>query len=946
MKNHSTRIATALASVVLLASCNGAFQLPSLGELSISLGEPASRSLGARVPDYVTVVDITVSAPDMEPIPVSLTDGQIEISIPVPAGENRTVSATARTSAGVEVYSGSTEVTVEAGRTTAVLLTMERLFSSNFQFHGFDVAANGGLVSAAPTGVIDYPAVVGSEVAATPTANGFDASVFWFADVTSLGPTLTVGEGATVSPSDGSDFSSDVVYTVTTPDGKTADYTVRVVKSGDMTALLTAISAAETAIQNAVFNDPPALNEHPSAAQTEYETAVADARAVAADATADQAAVDAAVAALDAARLVFEGRQVVPQTAEVEIDFTDPALPQLVFNTGTSAVRTFDTLQIAATTGGVPLDDTSTGIDPSSISWTVNLTPTGDANTAQIQLDPTELQALGIGTHFLTVEYLDTSSVAQSSIFPFAIVDRMLSDADAVTADAAAIQIEYAGFDDASQITSPVGLPFIGPNGSYVAWDASGHPSISDTGDITPPSPSSGGSVGDLVATVSRGAESATATFAGLRVTYQPLATLYDPTYEQSQITGASVDMTDSYMVVGVPQDSDAAIGAGKVVIFEWDPVARTWTNPFEILGSSENGFFGWSVAIDGDFVAIGAWQDKPGSINTGAVHVYQRTGPGNNWTTDPTYGTLDPAALSVSPGFGSADKFGYSVDISLPYIAVGAVQYGPNHELSGDPGGAAVVYRQAGTANRWDGAAPVLIDPTLDTASDTAARFGAAVALNGDYLAVGATHTEIAGQTTAGEVYVYTRSATDDWLTEPVVRLDATAEPLVGPSQNAFFGDRLSMAADGTLAVGAPNATPIGGPADANHGAVYVFTPGTWALEGAFSPTNLGVLARFGGGVDILQVSGGHRLAVGASLANGGDAVDSTDTGRGGRAYIWSSTGGSWQEFTQIRLYDNGGNTSFGEAVALSPSGQLAVSATSYNGPGGSSEGAVFVYE
>jgi trimeric autotransporter adhesin len=100
---------------------------------------------------------------------------------------------------------------------------------------------------------------------------------------------------------------------------------------------------------------------------------------------------------------------------------------------------------------------------------------------------------------------------------------------------------------------------------------------------------------------------------------------------------------------------------------------ARTWTN----LKASNTGAgdrFGYSVALSGDTLAVGAYgeasaaqgvggnQDDNGATDSGAVYVFRRSG--SAWAQE--------AYLNAS-NTGVSDYFGYSVALSGDTLAVGA---------------------------------------------------------------------------------------------------------------------------------------------------------------------------------------------------------------------------------------------------------------------------------
>ncbi|WP_276355702.1 immunoglobulin-like domain-containing protein [Cohnella caldifontis] len=87
-------------------------------------------------------------------------------------------------------------------------------------------------------------------------------------------------------------------------------------------------------------------------------------------------------------------------------------------------------------------------------------------------------------------------------------------DAYAVAADVSMLSIGYAEGDDADSVTQPVLLPTAGANGSTIDW-ASDHPEIiGSDGKVTRPDAASDDTAVQLTATVAKGSESDSKTFA------------------------------------------------------------------------------------------------------------------------------------------------------------------------------------------------------------------------------------------------------------------------------------------------------------------------------------------------------------------------------------------------------------------------------------------------
>jgi hypothetical protein len=78
------------------------------------------------------------------------------------------------------------------------------------------------------------------------------------------------------------------------------------------------------------------------------------------------------------------------------------------------------------------------------------------------------------------------------------------------------------------------------------------------------------------------------------------------------------------------------------------------------------NDYFGWSVAMDGDLIVVGAYRE---SNFKGAVYVY-RIFPNKNGDI---LAISSPAKLTAPNGM-NGDQFGWSVAIRGKYIVVGAI--------------------------------------------------------------------------------------------------------------------------------------------------------------------------------------------------------------------------------------------------------------------------------
>lgn len=275
---------------------------------------------------------------------------------------------------------------------------------------------------------------------------------------------------------------------------------------------------------------------------------------------------------------------------------------------------------------------------------------------------------------------------------------------------------------------------------------------------------------------------------------------------------GYSVDISGDIIVIGANLDDDNGISSGSAYVFVRD--GTDWTQQAKLTASdgTEYDNFGYSVAIDGDTIAIGAYGDER---YFGLVYVFERSGA--EWTEVDKIHAKDPVRRLY---------FGSSVDICGDTIAVGAYFFNS---------GSAFVFKKTGT--EW-------FQEAKFTPSDSRSwNFGWSVAVDGDTVIVGAKYGGIA--------YVYRQSGTT-WTEEAKLNPDDT-------SYYFQFGGSVDIKGD-TAVVGAKFDDDNGNGA----GAEYIFqrTGSAWIMENKF-------LASDGETGDYFGISSsfdGQNLIVGAS--------------------------------------------------------------------------------
>lgn len=278
------------------------------------------------------------------------------------------------------------------------------------------------------------------------------------------------------------------------------------------------------------------------------------------------------------------------------------------------------------------------------------------------------------------------------------------------------------------------------------------------------------------------GASQAGSTYLLDAATGSLLWTFNNPTPEDYEAFGFSVAISGNNIVVGAPHDNGGAADAGAVYLYD----AGTGSLLLMIEDPTPVSYelFGYSVAIQGNNVLVGARYDYTGGLGAGAAYLY-----------DAATGALLRTFNNPSPA--NNDYFGESVAISANRVLIGA---------SGDNAGAG----NAGAAHLFDGASGALLRTFNNPTPASNDYFGASVAISGNNVLVGA-FSDDTGEVNAGSAYLF----------------DAATGSLrqtfnnPSPELNDRFGDAVAISGDGVL-VGVRSDNPAG--AD-GAGTAYLYT-------------------------------------------------------------------------------------------------------------------------
>jgi hypothetical protein len=325
---------------------------------------------------------------------------------------------------------------------------------------------------------------------------------------------------------------------------------------------------------------------------------------------------------------------------------------------------------------------------------------------------------------------------------------------------------------------------------------------------------------------------------------------------------GWAVAFDGTTLVVGAPEynvSQNTHNGKGYVFTYTLDNMGqfvfqqKLAPNADGVSNTSGEARFGWSVAVDGATMVVGAPRDDDGGGRNEAGSIYILGRSGNTWSQ--TEGRLRVISLRGSDmTFGNAggDEYGYSVAISGDTIVAGA----PFRDTSGAVDGGIVVILQR-TNGTW--ARVRVFDPAERSRN---AHLGASVAVQGARAVFGApgANTMVSG---SGAAYVV---ETPLMMGGMVTRLVAS-----NAASDDHFGFGVSLT-NNRLVVGA-NRRDISGRTDAGTAYLFDFAAGMWTEREQQAPAGSSAADdRFGYAVAI----DGNRIAIGAPWRDSNGQTDS----------------------------------------------------------------------
>jgi len=370
---------------------------------------------------------------------------------------------------------------------------------------------------------------------------------------------------------------------------------------------------------------------------------------------------------------------------------------------------------------------------------------------------------------------------------------------------------------------------------------------------------------------------------------------------EANDFFGRDVAIDGVYAVVGAPyDDNEKGADAGAAYIYKleegaWVQIAKLIPND----GADED-LFGYSVDIQGDYVAVGACWDDDAGEKSGSAYIFKNDGT-DNW---------DQQAKVVADDAGEDNRFGIDLAIDRGYLIVGAFF----DDDFGTRSGSAYIFKQNG---------PDWTQQTKLTASDAAEGdwFGVSVDMDGDYAVVGARYDDNENGEDTGAVYVFKREDTA-WNEQ------AKLMPSDGAAGDLFH--EVAISGD-WIVVGAYQDDDNGD----NSGSAYLFRRDgeTWLED-----TKL--VASDGSGGDMF----GASVAVDGNLLCVGAYKDDDNGENSGSVYLFEFDGTNWNGTQKTMAFDGEPGDYFGLATAVSHSSIL-IGARN-DDDNGENAGAAYVYE
>jgi len=194
---------------------------------------------------------------------------------------------------------------------------------------------------------------------------------------------------------------------------------------------------------------------------------------------------------------------------------------------------------------------------------------------------------------------------------------------------------------------------------------------------------------------------------------------------------GFSVSISEDYAIVGATLEIKN--GSDSAYIFHRNGISWSQQSIISPSDGATQIFFGYAVAISGEYAIVGAPVDNENGYYSGSAYIFHRNG--NNWSQQEKIFAAD-----ATP----EDGFGISLSISVDYIIIGAT----GDDYNGNLSGSSYLFHRSGSS--WSQQEKISAsDGTPESA------FGVSVSISGEHLIIGSSFDDVNGLN-SGSAYFF----------------------------------------------------------------------------------------------------------------------------------------------------------------------------------------------
>jgi len=336
---------------------------------------------------------------------------------------------------------------------------------------------------------------------------------------------------------------------------------------------------------------------------------------------------------------------------------------------------------------------------------------------------------------------------------------------------------------------------------------------------------------------------------------------------------GIVVALSSDTAVIGAPFDSTRSFNAGSAYVYKHSNGAWSLQQKLQANDGAPGDQYGWSIALQGNTLLIGARFDDDRGFNSGSIYAYTRID--NTWVERQKFSAPDG---SVN------DQYGFTISLDGDVAFIGA----PLDDDNGFESGSVYIYHRI--AGLWS------VEKKF-TAHDgePGDQFGWSVALSASSALIGARFDDDEAFN-SGSAYLYNRTAQTWHMKQKFTAIDAAV--------NDQFGWTVALD-DNTAVIGARFNDDMG----INSGSAYVYTLSDkeWSLQQKLIASD----GEPGNQYSWAIALDGDKLIIGAPFDNYEEAIS-------GSSYVYSRSDNAWREQQKLTANIEVLAARYGISVAL----------------------------